>query len=279
MHTNSLEFIKIVHSITSLGGMSLRTICQRRPKILMNTCESLLEIEKSLVFHNIPFESVQKYPEIYTLAPATIQQRLNEIDQIPEFQLLKTHPRIARLLYYHNKAKSRLEEFRSVQLRVPSLHFLSADTKRYQKSLRGGDLRIRGVDVMIYLAETFNVSKKRIRESLTRHPHWLHIPLLTIQESLQHLRSIGNFTTNQLIDAIPLLLYPLEKVQKGIEIAKDVGGTYPEDPYFLQMVLYFIERSSHFSGDAVWSNNVDYGLEDDVDQANSNETAFKKQEG
>ncbi|ODM99915.1 Diapolycopene oxygenase, partial [Orchesella cincta] len=246
---NNLERVT---QIQTLGGMDMKTLCQTRPKILMSSFEALKEIEESFIEHGIPFEAVQKYPEVFTLSSATIKQRLEEIDTTPEFQMFKSHPRVARLLYYQNKAKSRLEDFRTMQVRVPSLHLLSSDTKSFNKSLSSGDLRIRGVDILTFLSDVFQVDRKLIRESLIRHPHWLHIPSNNIQTVLAYIQKLHSFSKEQLIDAIPLFLYPVENVEKEVENVLRLGEAKLTDKYFLHMVLYFLERQCHFTGDAVW---------------------------
>lgn len=238
----------------------------------MSTYDSLIDIENSLIKHQIPFESVHKYPEVFTLSATTIRQRLQEIDTIPEFQLLKTHPRVARLLYYQNKAKSRLDEFRNSQMRGPSLHLLSSDTKRFNKSVSSGDFRVRGVDVTLFLSEVLKVDKQCVRDSVVRHPHWLHVPLVNIKSVLKFLLSAGNFSSKQLIDAIPILLYPKEKVEEQMEKVLISGDAKLDDDYFLQMVLYYLERPVHFTGDAVWPEKTIHQEYDDED-GNSQKSA------
>lgn len=251
LHTDPSNLTKVM-TIESLGGMDIKKACHLRPKILMSAYDTLVDIEKSLQEHSISVESIQKYPEVFTLSASTIRQRLEEMDTIPEFQLLKNHPRVARLIYYHNKAKSRLQEVLTMQLRVPSLHILSSDTKRFNKSIATGDFRLRGVDIILFLSDMLQTDRKLVRKSLIRHPHWLHVPLVNIKSVLKFIQSVGSFTTSQLIDAIPLFLYPKEKVQIEIDNVLKSGDGKLEDKFFLQMVLYYLERSCHFTGDAVW---------------------------
>lgn len=251
----------------------LKNLADSRPKILMSSRESLLEIHQSLVDHRIPFEAIQKYPDLFTLSPITVRQRLQDMDNIPEFQILKTHPRVARLLYYQKKAKLRLDKFRTKRIRLPSpsLHMLSVDSKKFNKSLSTGDLRVKGVDVMIHLSDIFQVNKIRVRESLTRHPHWLQISLVNMTSVLTYIKSVHTFSKDQLIDAIPILLYSKDKVEQEFENVLKSGEASHEDSYFLQMVLYFLERPSHFTGDAVWGDNiVKHGDMEEEDDENIN---------
>ncbi|CAL8094863.1 unnamed protein product [Orchesella dallaii] len=272
LHTDPNNLQRLTQ-IDTLGGMDMKELSNSRPKVLMSTYETLREIEESFVEHGISFEAIQKYPEVFTLSSTTIKRRLQEMDTTPEFQLFKSHPRVARLLYYQNKAKSRLEEFRTMQVRVPSLHLLSADTKSYNRSVSSGDLRVRGVDVLTFLTDIFKVDRKLIRKSLIRHPHWLHIPLTNVCSVLTYIQTLHSFSEKQLINALPLLLYPVVNVEKEVKNVLSTGEAKLTDEYFLQMVLYFLERQAHFTGDAVWHDkdvrHDDY--EEDCESSNKHE--------
>jgi hypothetical protein len=231
----------------------------------MSQCSSLQEIENLFNQHGIAADSIAKYPEIYTLSPTTVKERLEELDTIPEFAPLKNHNRVIRLLYYQNKAKARIEQFRTLDLTGASLHLLSADTKRFKKLLALGEMKSRGSDMINLISEHLGPkwTHKEIRENLMRHPHWLHCSIMTVKDSLSFIRGFDVFTKEQIFSALPLLLYPKDKIEKEFENVVIFNEAKISDDWFLHMVLYFLERTVHFSGDGVWNSKTDMRDDDD----------------
>lgn len=252
---NPRNTLDILQNVKSLSGMDARHLLYTRPKILMSPKSSLLEIQELFNIHKIPIESVQKYPELYTLSPTTLKERLEEFDTIPEFRPYKNHTRVSRLIYYQNKAKKRLEDFRkssnTTNGTLPSLHILSSDTGRYEKHMQSGE-KGKGVDFISFLVRHFNATKAEIRANITRHKHWLSANIINAKESLQFIESFNVFTKSQIISALPILIYPKEKIQTQFENVLASKEAELKDDFFLHMVLYFLEKEVHFSGDGIW---------------------------
>ncbi|MPC25214.1 hypothetical protein E2C01_018319 [Portunus trituberculatus] len=62
-------------------------------------------------------KSLKTLPRICTLHPDTLEERLNELRQIPEFHALQSHPRMLHLIYYHKKVSSRLDQLQQFNMR------------------------------------------------------------------------------------------------------------------------------------------------------------------
>lgn len=69
--------------------------------------------------------------------------------------------------------------------------------------------KTRGVDIIQYLSKQISdtFKKSQLRETLSRHPYWLHIPLKTVVTNFQYLEN--HFLINDILPNSPLLLYPL----------------------------------------------------------------------
>ena len=67
------------------------------------------------------------------MKPETIYNRLKELRVIPEFQILKDHPRILFLIHYQNKAKNRLKYFIENDFKQYSINVLSLPTQLFER--------------------------------------------------------------------------------------------------------------------------------------------------
>lgn len=103
-----------------------------------------------------------------------------------------------------------------------------------------------------FLAKCFGKSTKEIRDSIQRHPHWLHIPLITIKSSLNYLQSL-NYKNDEIFNSIHLVLYPVGRIESALkEIYSTAIYKNASQSQILSLCLYFIELKYNFTGDGVW---------------------------
>jgi hypothetical protein len=221
----------------------------------MSALPSLREIDRLFDKHGIRNEARMKHPEIYTLSVDTIRKRLDSLETIPELIPLKTHPRVTRVIYYHTKITKRLEYLHSIDVTGVSLHALTADTQGFSKFIEMGDMKNKGADISYFLANYLNLKKKDVRKALTVHPHWTQVPPVFAKEVLEFLHETKGYSFKQITVALPIVLYPLDKIATEIEKVKDSGEAVETDEWFLNMVLYFLEKSVHFTGDGIWTHH------------------------
>jgi len=258
---NPTNFRNILNTVDSLGGKPLKDVVQRRPKILMVQASSLCRTKEILHLHGIQEEAISKYPEIFTLSPDTVAARLKSLEEIPELHPFKTHPRVVRILYYFEKVKKRLDYLSSLDVSGVSLHILSVDKDKFSNYIKRGDLKNKGGDIVHFIAENLELSRKEVRESLSLHPHWLQVPTLYAKEVLLFLRK--SYSHAQIRSTIPILLYPVNRVEEEIQLqlsenqsggaATAVASIDQSHPYFLHLILYRLEKEFHFTGDGIWT--------------------------
>jgi len=70
---------------------------------------------------------------VLTLGPETVLERLRDLQEIEEFQVLGTNPRVLRLVHYQNKARLRLDYLNQLRVRCASLHILSCGSEAFAK--------------------------------------------------------------------------------------------------------------------------------------------------
>lgn len=127
------ENIEAILRLGKLGGIDIRELLSRRPKILMNTCETLQKIEKHMREFGITDAAVAKCIDIFTLSSKTVYERLLELNRVKEFQVLSHHPRILRLVHFQRKAQARLDYLKQLKVKCMSLHVLSASSDEFEK--------------------------------------------------------------------------------------------------------------------------------------------------
>jgi len=88
-------------------------------------------------------------------------------------------------------------------LKVPSTNPIV-----YSRFARDGSDRTKGRDIVVYLGNVFSKDKLTLRNLLSRHPNWCHIPLLHVKQCLEYLRS-KKFKLHEIFANIHLLLYPM----------------------------------------------------------------------
>lgn len=253
---------KMLTLVPSIDGQDLRKILFKTPKILMSSADGLVKSLSHIKSFGINENAVIRCLELLTLSPDTILERLNDLQDIEEFQVLKTNPRILRLVHYQNKARLRLDYLNQLKVRCASLHVLSCSSDAFVKFAREGSDRTKGRDVVVFLSNILKESEIQIRAILTRHPNWCHIPVVQVKQCYDYLLSNG-FTSQDVYENLYLLLYPIKRIEEKLTLLQ--GPTFLQDLKVeqkieqisqskkLALVLYLIESEFHFTGDGIWT--------------------------
>ncbi|GLV41616.1 mitochondrial transcription termination factor 5 [Carabus blaptoides fortunei] len=237
-----------------LAGAEIKSVFYKYPKLIAVSVESLTTILKLLKDFGISDDAIRKCYEIFTLSPESVRFRLQELQSIPEFEVLRKNQRIVQLVLSQNKAKLRLEHLRKLNVKCASINVLCASDTVFGKYVQEGNDRTKGFDLVNFLAQELHDTYKVIRHKLSDNPHWCHVPLTTVQSTLKFLLQ-HQFARREISRLPILLLYPRDKVREALrEISRCSDICEPElRPHEkLNLCLYFIERKHHFSGDGVW---------------------------
>ncbi|BFF89269.1 transcription termination factor 5 mitochondrial [Drosophila madeirensis] len=271
LHADADNVRRIMQEIPTIDSQDIRDIGYRRPKILMSTCDSLKQTLRNVRSFGINEGAVLRCLEVLTLGPDTVLERLRDLQEIEEFQVLGTNPRVLRLVHYQNKARLRLDYLTQLKVRCASLHILSCGSEAFAKFARDGSDRTKGRDIVVYLGNVLSKDEHALRNLLSRHPNWCHIPLLHVKQCLEYLKS-KKFSLSEIFDNIHLLLYPIKRIEEKLlllqssEIQEDLQLPVSDvndlsNSEILTLILYLIESEFHFTGDGIWTEQHTHHVE------------------
>lgn len=256
---------EIITELPQIGNVPIEELIKRFPKLALNKVETTKLIIGHVRSFNIPEICLLKDLQILSLSPATVYDRLVEMTKIEEFDVLRNHPRVLRLVHYYNKATIRLAFFKQLNVKCTSLNVLVSASPVFEKYARDGVDKTNGQDTIIYIEETLKRDRSWAKAVLNRHPHWLNIPVRAVRESINYLQNEG-FTEDEICENLHLVLYPKHKIEQKLNFLMQKGSETDgknldsnvsiiseiSNSKLLNLCLYFIEAEYHFSGDGVW---------------------------
>ncbi|PSN47741.1 Transcription termination factor 5 [Blattella germanica] len=215
-HPNNI--LNSLNQVPSLGGVDIKVIFHKYPKIIMSQTDTLLKTAAHIKNFGIPDSAILRCPEIFTLSSETVKERLKALKSVPEFIGLIKHPRVLRLVHHQRKARSRLNYLQEIHFKCASLHLLQSSQKVFDKYVLDGTDRTSGSDIL----------SKQLEKELDGLP--THPELNT------------EFLNQQAVKT--------DEIDSESRIQK---FTLPQQ---LALALYFIEREYHFSGDGILFDNT-----------------------
>lgn len=189
-------------------------------------------------------------PRICTLHPDTLKDRINHLQQNPEFSALQSHPRMLHLIYYHKKIVSRLDLLQQVKKFsvVPSLNKLSGTSEAFNKYMTVGDLRHNKRDIVMCLSQHLSVEPTVIRNCLHFNCWGPQTTVVNVQRNLSALREVG-FNVDQLLSGLDAVLYPPDLLLDQLTQLPQRPQVQPFSRFkskvnVLQHLIYFMEKNS-----------------------------------
>ncbi|KAK7069897.1 hypothetical protein SK128_002427 [Halocaridina rubra] len=242
----NLELIE--ENVKHLVGVNPRTVVHYTPRILLTPYHKLCQIVNMLMDINISQAAVLQNPNIFTLQPQTIKERIEQLQETPEFSGLLSHPRVLRLIYFSTKAKHRLDVLRVLKdsRSIPSLNILTGDQEKFENYVAFGYLRTNRRDIVTFLSKELSVDSSIIRKSLRIPSHKLHLSLVSVKKNIAYLYEKG-FSREQVLMCLETLLYPHEVVTQQFQLLRDkmkssLDKDITEYPMALQFLLYFMDK-------------------------------------
>ncbi|KAH0554452.1 hypothetical protein KQX54_010807 [Cotesia glomerata] len=94
-----------------------------------------------------------------------------------------------------------------------------------------------------------------IKNHLSKHPHWRHVDLVTVHETLKYLTEL--FDSADIFDNLTLIFYPRNIIRDTVTKLKYINRSLTSaDRYAVPQILalceYEIEKDFHFSGNGIW---------------------------
>ncbi|CAH2263047.1 jg10837 [Pararge aegeria aegeria] len=286
VHIDPENLENILYNLRSIGGIDIKEVIQRFPKLAIKNCTTMLEIKKLLEEYGIGNEAQKRCFEIYTLSPSTIKERLEKTKSIPEFNAFYNHPRFLKMIHYNTKAYKRLMNLYNNNKKCLSLNILSGSSSHYEVYERApGDRLGKGKDLLFCISQSLGnlYSINDIGKIIKRHPFWPYIPL--VQVKYVHNQLCSEFTANDIFENCTILLYPWNKIWHIINLlnTKNTTGTENLSHELLDMkllnksqklslILYTLERNHYFSGNGVWSEEKHKNIVDLSKELESNKS-------
>ncbi|XP_052902815.1 transcription termination factor 5, mitochondrial [Anopheles moucheti] len=265
LHADPENLLRFPTEVPSIGGMELKEVIAKYPKITMVNHGSVKRVCDILKQLDIPDGEVLKCLAIFTLSPRTIEYRLERLTHVKEFEVLMKHPRVLRLIQYHTKAAIRLEYLQQLKVRCASLDVLSSNSQSFERYVRDGCDRTKGKDTGYVLKHIFKERGEAAVQMIKRHPNWFHVPVLQMQETVDQLLN-KKFTLNDICNNIHILLYPLNRIEEKLTLLQNADPKLQEElgvelyranrTQILALALYLVELEFHFTGDGVWPEQM-----------------------
>ncbi|XP_073825284.1 mitochondrial transcription termination factor 5 [Musca autumnalis] len=253
---------RILNEVPTIDGQDIKELLFKRPKIMMTSCDALLTTMQHIKEFGIGEGAILRCLEILTLGPDTVLERLKDLNEVEEFKVLSSNPRVLRLVHYQNKARLRLDYLNQLKVRCASLHILSCSSEAFARFARDGSDKTKGRDVVVYLSNVMNKSENNLRSLLSRHPNWCHIPAIQVKQCYEFLLE-KQFSTEDIYNNIHIMLYPIKRIEEKLihlktsdfinELKSNENSEELTTNEMLTLVLYLIESEFHFTGDGIWT--------------------------
>ncbi|XP_026764236.2 transcription termination factor 5, mitochondrial-like [Galleria mellonella] len=283
--TDPIKSKLIIDNVKSLAGMDIRQVIRTEPAILKNNYNALLQIRDLLEEYRISDEAQRRCLKVYCMKPQTVKERLEDLINMKEYQILSTNPRVLSMVVHKRKMIKRLSKIKLTKKQCYSLNHLVSSNNVFNNYITSFGNRVCGRDISILINTSLivdnNKSNTSIKKSnsteslkatlnqLKKHKYWLHSALSVIDENIQYLKL--KFDNKTILEHCQLLLYPISEIKYYVEILLEKrNGLHPDahldasynnlkfsalsDQHILSLVLYEIEKKYHFSGDGVWTN-------------------------
>ncbi|KAG7304123.1 hypothetical protein JYU34_011056 [Plutella xylostella] len=276
----------ILDNIPTIAGQDIREAIKIEPAILKNNYNGLLQIRSILEEYRISAEAQRNCLKIYCMCPETVRERLEELVQLKEYQMLKSNPRVLSMVVHKKKMLSRLTKMNAANKQCYSLNHLISSKKVFNNYIGNFGSKACGRDIAILIstclqssvdtkisasAVSSETTAASIVKRLKKHKFWLHTALSVIDDNIKFLQKW--FQNEVIFNNCHLLLYPGFDIQQHIEFFLGMRNsndykqeTIPLDSSYnnirygkltddqiLALTLYEIEKKYHFSGDGIWS--------------------------
>lgn len=274
----------LLENVPQLAGLDIREVVRTEPAILKSNYTAVLHIRNILEEYRISEEAQRRYLKVYCMKPSTVQERLDELKALKEYQVLSTNPRALSMVIHKNKMISRLSKIQEAKKQCYSLNNLVASNKVFNSYISGFGNKVCGRDIATLISSSVKVNDvtsrsndtqmtRDVLKQLKKHKYSLHAALNVVDENIQYLKK--RFGNDVIFNHCQLLLYPISEIEyylnyllafrsgnvkKSEHSNIQLDASYNNlqchrltDNQILSLVLYEIEKKYHFSGDGIWA--------------------------
>ncbi|XP_060810414.1 transcription termination factor 5, mitochondrial isoform X2 [Amyelois transitella] len=282
----------IIENVPSLAGLDIQDAIKIEPAILKNNYPALLKIRDLLEEYRISEEAQRRCLKVYCMRPPTVEERLEELRNLKEYQILHTNPRVLSMVVHKKKMMTRLSKIQTAKKQCYSLNHLVSSSKVFNNYISSFGNKVCGRDIAILICSSLRfpsgngkrdskIMVQNVLNKLKKHKYYLHSALHVIAENIEYLKK--NFDDKTILNNCHLLLYPINEIEHHVALLlklRDDGRpafktssidcynilnySALTDDHILSLVLYEIEKKYHFSGDGIWSRQDGVKLDSKV---------------
>ncbi|XP_077289811.1 uncharacterized protein LOC143913720 [Arctopsyche grandis] len=216
--TNPENIRKLISDVKDIGGIDIKHFFIKCPLLLKTNYKSILKMKQIFKMEGISEEAQRKSPEIFTLSAETVHERIRDFKEQNLFKGFFDNPRILKLVYYKNRISKRISNLHSVNKSCSSLHKLISNRRDFDRIMQSFGDKTKGIDVVRTLVKyaPSNYNTDLIKNLVTRHPYWTHVPLHVIVANMEYLEQ--SFDIYDIFENFHILLYPLEYIKTDIDL-------------------------------------------------------------
>nr|XP_033341566.1 transcription termination factor 5, mitochondrial isoform X1 [Megalopta genalis] len=247
---NEFEDIKI-------HGASMVDLVKKFPRLLQYDISNIKALRALFEELNVQEHAVYSNLQILGMEKDSFVKRYKTIANHPELSVWLNYSKIFHLIIAYKSTKEKIDILESTnRMNSVSFYAIYSSRKIFYRSIEPlTHPRVaRKKYLQFLLNEAFGKDAMQCVSSITRHPHWKNIPFSVMYKMIIYLKE--NYTLEDILPNIHLILYPLSTVKKMIETVDKEYSLRNKLDYTnsqrLALCLYMLEKSYHFSGDAVW---------------------------
>ncbi|XP_031344490.1 transcription termination factor 5, mitochondrial-like isoform X2 [Photinus pyralis] len=253
LSTHPKNTYRLLREVPTLAGMDIHEAIRLKPRLLRIPSKKIKEIYRCLREANIADDVIQHHLSIFFLSPNTVALRIKDARSIPEFNFFINDPNFLRLIINFGETRSRIAYLKEMKIKCTSLSVLCYKPEQFIAFLQQGLNMHRHEEVTKFIQQLLGSHSRRIGVNLKKHVHHRCVNLSRIEDNYEYLREL-NFSREAIINAIPVLLYSRGKVKAAYESARDYLKGDGTEIEHLNLILYFMEREHHFTGNGIWNH-------------------------
>lgn len=226
---------------------NLNFLLRAYPKILYQSIESLEETIKCLTDAGITTEQICNCANILTLKPSTVKERIQNLAQFPDFELMKKDIKYVKLIHHYNKVTKRLQQMQDLNYLYMSLTMLISAESVYRRTLEKGWNSGSLLQAARFISAMCDVNEKTVKELLSEQSrHNRLVNPVNTKAVMEFLFSKG-VTKSQFLCAVGIVQYDLQIVEQHFYAMHDMEELEPFDdwwnhPNLVHLLIYLIER-------------------------------------
>ncbi|XP_044581413.1 transcription termination factor 5, mitochondrial isoform X2 [Cotesia glomerata] len=249
------EINKILENIDSICGIPIRKLFLFWPRLSKAKYDGLLAVKKHLEQHQFTQIQLENCCKVLLLEEKKLESGLQVILNTPELKVLINHPNVLHIILIKNRIEQRLEYLNYLKIKDVTVNVLLKTNDSFDRLIKSPSRKYKYKDIIALVVNYSLADASTIKNHLSKHPHWRHVDLVTVHETLKYLTEL--FDSADIFDNLTLIFYPRNIIRDTVTKLKYINRSLTSaDRYAVPQILalceYEIEKDFHFSGNGIW---------------------------